>query len=142
MTRDFRHRMMILGLAIFAGLALEVGAQAQSRQPIRIVVPFVAGGGTDIVSRLFSEQIGRTNGWTITIENRPGGGTAIGTEAASRAAPDGNTLLVAPPAFLINPLIRKLNYEPLASFEPTAGWWSRLYSLSSTAHRPIVRSPS
>jgi tripartite-type tricarboxylate transporter receptor subunit TctC len=65
-----------------------------------------------------SEHIGRTQGVTMLVENRPGAGTVIGTEAAARAAPDGNTLLITSVAFVINPHLRKLNYNPLASFEP------------------------
>jgi tripartite-type tricarboxylate transporter receptor subunit TctC len=67
---------------------------------------------------LLAEQIGRTQGPAIVVENRPGGGTAIGTEAVSRAAPDGSTLLINSPEFVINPHLRKSNYDPLTSFEP------------------------
>ena len=65
-----------------------------------------------------AERIGRTQGLTIVVENRPGAASAIGTEAVSRAAPDGNTLLVNANPFVINPHVRKLNYDPLSSFEP------------------------
>jgi tripartite-type tricarboxylate transporter receptor subunit TctC len=57
-------------------------------------------------------------GQSMLIENRPGASTIIGTEAVSRAAPDGKTLLVAPPDFVINPHLRKVNYDPATSFEP------------------------
>jgi tripartite-type tricarboxylate transporter receptor subunit TctC len=65
-----------------------------------------------------AEQIGRAQKRTILVENRPGALTAIGTEAVARAAPDGNTLLIIAPPFVINPHLRKLNYDPLTSFEP------------------------
>jgi tripartite-type tricarboxylate transporter receptor subunit TctC len=93
-------------------------AWSQTAATIRIVVPLPAGSGQDILSRLLAEQISRTQATAIAIENRPGAGTAVGTEAASRAAPDGNTLLVNGNPFLINPLLQKLNYDPLTSFEP------------------------
>src|SRR4029077_11136594 len=64
------------------------------------------------------EQVGRTRGATMVIENRPGAGGTIGTEAASRSAPDGNTILIHTNAFVIDPHLKKLNYDPLASFEP------------------------
>jgi tripartite-type tricarboxylate transporter receptor subunit TctC len=92
-------------------------AQPQART-IKIVNPYPPGGTADIVARVLSEHIGRTQGVTMLIENRPGGGTVIGTEAASRAAPDGNTLLITSVVFVINPHLRKLNYDPLTSFEP------------------------
>jgi hypothetical protein len=63
-------------------------------------------------------QLGRAQAVTMIVENRPGASTAIGTEAAARAVPDGKTLLVITPPFVINPQLRKLNYDPLTSFEP------------------------
>src|SRR5207244_9411595 len=117
--REFLH--LAAGAAAFAvGFALplsEHSAQSQTRT-IKIVNPYPPGGTADIVARVLSEHIGRTQGVTMLIENRPGGGTVIGTEAASRAAPDGNTLLITSVVFVINPHLRKLNYDPLTSFEP------------------------
>jgi tripartite-type tricarboxylate transporter receptor subunit TctC len=92
-------------------------ATAQTRT-IKIVNPYPPGGTADIIARLMGEQIGRAHGVTMLIENRPGGGTVIGTEAAARAAPDGNTLLISSVALVINPHLRKVNYDPLTSFEP------------------------
>jgi len=81
-------------------------------------VPYPPGGTADIIARLLAEQIGRTNGISIVIENRAGGGTAIASEAVARAAPDGGTLLINSPEFVITPHLRKPNYDPLTSFEP------------------------
>jgi len=94
------------------------GAWSQSNRIIKIIVPFAPGGGTDVLARLVAEQIGQTQGTTVVVENRPGGGSTIGTEAVSRATPDGNTLLVAAVSFVTNPHLRKLNYDPLTSFAP------------------------
>lgn len=85
---------------------------------IKIVVPTPAGGAGDVVARLLSEQVGRAQGRTTVVENRPGAGTIIGTEAVARAAPDGNTLLVTAPFLVIAPHLRKLSFDPLTSFEP------------------------
>ena len=93
-------------------------ASPQVTGTIKIVVPYPAGGGADILARLLGEQVGRSHGSTVVIENRPGAGTSIGTEAASRAAPDGNTVLMNAPEFVINPHLKNLNYDPLTSFEP------------------------
>src|SRR5262245_49220885 len=81
-------------------------------------VPYPAGGTADILARILGEQISRTEGVTLLTENRPGASAVIGTEAVSRAAPDGSTLLITSTAFLIAPHLRKLNYDPLTSFEP------------------------
>ena len=94
------------------------GASAQTTRTIRVVVPAPAGGAGDILTRLLSEQVSRTEGATVITENRPGAGTILGTEAVARAAPDGNTLLVTAPYLLIAPQVKKVAYDPLSSFEP------------------------
>jgi tripartite-type tricarboxylate transporter receptor subunit TctC len=99
------------------GLLIPWGARAQTGT-IKIVVPLPAGGGVDVVARQLAEQIGQSQGATFVIENRPGAGTMIGTEAVARANPDGNTLLVVPNSFVVAPQLHKANYDPIASFTP------------------------
>ena len=114
----------LLGLAVVAaaGASIVIGAEhaarAQITRTIRIVVPYAPGGAADIVARLLADQAGRSGGPTMVIENRPGAGGAVGTETVARATPDGATLLVVSTPFLIDPLLRKLNYDPLHSFAP------------------------
>jgi tripartite-type tricarboxylate transporter receptor subunit TctC len=91
-------------------------ALAQSK-PLKIIVPYTPGSGPDILSRLLGEQIPRAGGPTVVVENRPGGGTVIGTEAGMRSEPDGNTLLFVANGFVVNAAMQKGNYT-LASFEP------------------------
>src|SRR5882757_2801018 len=118
------HRRQFLHLAAGAAafsvlLALTIhGAWSQTTRTIRVVVPFAPGGATDVLARLLAEQIGRTQALTMIIENRPGAGTVIATEAVARATPDGSTVLMMANSFVINPHLRKLNYEPLTSFSP------------------------
>jgi tripartite-type tricarboxylate transporter receptor subunit TctC len=90
-------------------------AGSQTNRTIKIVVAVPPGGNTDIVARVLADQIGRAHGPAMVIENRPGAGSAIATEAVARAAPDGNTLLIAGNSFVVNPHLRKVNYDPLAS---------------------------
>jgi tripartite-type tricarboxylate transporter receptor subunit TctC len=104
--------------AIVLGAALTLGAQAQTSRTIKFVVPFAPGGTADILARLLAEEIGKAHAVGTLIENRPGAGTVIATEAVSRAAPDGNTVLLNANAFVITPHLRKLSYDPLTSFEP------------------------
>jgi tripartite-type tricarboxylate transporter receptor subunit TctC len=117
-----RYQFIRLPTAVIAGALLILSSHVawpQTRGTIKIVVPVQPGGGTDILARLLAEQIGRTNAQSMVIENRPGANNIIGTEAVSRAAPDGNTLLLmAGGTFVINPHLRKLNCDPLTSFEP------------------------
>jgi tripartite-type tricarboxylate transporter receptor subunit TctC len=84
----------------------------------KIIVPYPPGSGPDILSRLMAEQIGKTEGATFVVENRPGGGTLIGTEAAARAAPDGNTVLLVANSFVVNPALKKGNYDVSTTFAP------------------------
>jgi tripartite-type tricarboxylate transporter receptor subunit TctC len=107
------------GAAAFVGLGvLAGGTQSQTARTIRLVVPFAPGGAASVVARLLADQISATQRVTVVVENRPGGGTVIATEAVARSMPDGNTLLINQPVLLINPLLRKQNYDPLSSFEP------------------------
>jgi len=112
-----RQRLAVAAAAVFASAVPLSDAGAQTAT-IRIVVPLPAGGGVDVVARQLAEQIGQTQGVTFIIENRPGAGTMIGTEAVARANPDGNTLLVVPNSFLVAPQLHKANYDAIGSFEP------------------------
>ncbi len=103
----------VLALALAAG-----SASAQSGRTIRLIVPVPPGASTDAVARLMAEQIGRAHGVTIVVENRPGASGMIGTEFVSRAAPDGNTLLMTANTYLIDAQTRKANYHPVTAFDP------------------------
>jgi tripartite-type tricarboxylate transporter receptor subunit TctC len=103
---------------ILIGLSGHGAWSHQATRTIKVVVPVSPGGASDLLARLLAEQIGRAQGQTMLIENRPGASQIIGTEAVSRAAPDGNTLLINSPDSLVIPHLRKLNYDPLTSFEP------------------------
>jgi tripartite-type tricarboxylate transporter receptor subunit TctC len=110
-----------VAFAAFSALLLTVSGPAawsQAARTIKIVVPIPPGGAGDILARLLAEKIGRTQGLSMVIENRPGAANIIGTEAVSHASPDGNTLLLITATFVLNPHLRKLNYDPFTSFEP------------------------
>jgi tripartite-type tricarboxylate transporter receptor subunit TctC len=121
--KTLRRRFLHLAAGVAAAfpiVSLVSGHDAWSQitRTIKIVVPYAPGDGPDFLARLLADEIGRAQGLTIMIENRPGAGTVIGTEAVSRAAPDGNTLLINTNAFVTSPHLRKVNYNPLTSFEP------------------------
>ena len=98
--------------------ALDHGAWAQAGRAIRVVVSVPPGGAIDTLVRILADEIARTNGQTIIVESRPGAGGVIAAEAVARAAPDGNTLLVNTNGMLINAILRKVNFDPLTSYEP------------------------
>jgi tripartite-type tricarboxylate transporter receptor subunit TctC len=95
-----------------------VFAWSQTGRTVRLILPFPPGGPADAMARLVVEQIGLVGGPAMVIESHPGAGTEIGTELVSRAAPDGNTLGIISNSFVVLPHLRKLNYDPLADFEP------------------------
>jgi tripartite-type tricarboxylate transporter receptor subunit TctC len=93
--REFLH-LAAAGAAALASAVVVFAddASSQARRPIRVVLAAPPGGASDTLARLLAEQIGRAQGLTILIEKRPGAGTAIGTEAVSRAAPDGKSIRI------------------------------------------------
>lgn len=93
-------------------------AWSETPHVVKIVVPLPPGGAGDILARLLAEQLGRMQGPNVVIENRPGAGSIIGSEAVARADADGRTLLMNAPYLLIGPQVRKVSYDPLTSFEP------------------------
>ena len=133
-----------LALSLLAAIALALsasGAWSQAARTVKIVVPYPPGSGPDILSRLMGEQIGRAQGPTVVVENRPGGGTVIGTEAAARAAPDGGTVLLVANSFVVNPALKKQNYDRRRASSRSAISRRRRSCSSSPAPRPTGRSP-
>src|SRR5213594_947003 len=108
-----------LALALFAGAAV---AQAYPAKPIRLIVPFPPGGGTDIAARTIANKLSDNVKWTFVVENKPGAGGNLGVEQAAKSPPDGYTLVVGQTSNLaINPaLYAKLPYDPQKDFSPVA----------------------
>src|SRR4051794_28716320 len=109
-----------ISFALGAALTMIGGANAQisSARPVKIVVPFAAGGAVGAFARFLGGEGGRGAGVTFVIEDRPGAGSVIGTDAVAHAAPNGHTLLMTANSFVINPHLKKLPYDALSSFEP------------------------
>ncbi|HKU71587.1 MAG TPA: tripartite tricarboxylate transporter substrate binding protein [Burkholderiales bacterium] len=113
--------MRFIRLACFAAAAVLVSGVVHSQpfpsKPLRIIVPAVPGGGTDILARLLSPRLQEQFGQSIIIENRAGAFTNIGTEYVARSAPDGYTVLIATTPHAINPaLFPKLPFDPIKDF--------------------------
>ena len=106
----------VAAISLASGVA---GAQGYPAKPVRMVVPFVAGGNTDIIARIVAPEMSKALGQQLVIENRGGAGSTIGTEVVARAAPDGYTLLMVSAAHVINPaMIKKLPYDSIKDFAP------------------------
>jgi tripartite-type tricarboxylate transporter receptor subunit TctC len=109
----------IAAIAWLCMLAPALLAQTFPVKPIRLVVPYPPGGGVDIMARTVATRLPDNIGQQVLVDNRPGGGTVIGTELVARAAPDGYTLLMANIAFGANPaLLKKLPYNTEKDFTP------------------------
>ncbi|MGZ5717403.1 MAG: Bug family tripartite tricarboxylate transporter substrate binding protein [Burkholderiales bacterium] len=111
--------------AVLAALVLADAVSAQGAfpaKPIRMIVPFPPGGGTDILSRLVANKLSESAGWQIVVDNRGGAGGNIGLDAAAKAAPDGYTMVMGQTSNLtINPsLYSKLPYDSLRDFTPVS----------------------
>ncbi len=117
MKRHIAHWLtaLLLGTGFASALAQGTGT------PLRIIVPFAAGGSTDVIARSIGQKVGEILGQPVVVENRPGGGTLIGTQALKAAPADGNTIMLATPDFVVNAFIHpKLPYDPLKDFAPIA----------------------
>jgi len=104
-------------LAVFTVVAM---ADSYPSKPIRLIVPYPPGGTTDRIGRLLATELSGRLGTKVYVDNKGGGGGIIGTELASRAAPDGYTLYVGSGSYAIKPALMKLPYDPIKSFTPIA----------------------
>lgn len=111
-----RHASRFAGFAFSLAIAVAAivpneATEAQSGL-IKIIDPFPAGGTADILARLLAEHIGTAHGQNLIVENRPGASASIGYELVSRAAPDGKTLIIGADSIVVNPLLKKTDYDP------------------------------
>jgi tripartite-type tricarboxylate transporter receptor subunit TctC len=107
--------------AMFAALFAAPGRAADNYpdHKVRVIVPFAAGGPTDVIGRMVAERLSDAWGQQLYVENMPGAGGNIGVEAAGRAAPDGYTIVVVSTGFIINPsMYSKIGYDPVKDFTP------------------------
>ena len=112
------HRALFgVALALASAVAF---AQDWPSKPVRFVVPYPPGGGTDVIARILQQRLSEGLGQPIVIENRGGAGGALGTEVAAKSAPDGYTFLLTLSSHTINPLLYKLNYDVERDFVPVS----------------------
>ncbi|HYL25589.1 MAG TPA: tripartite tricarboxylate transporter substrate binding protein [Burkholderiales bacterium] len=114
--------VIVAALAAVLVLASDALAQSYPAKPIRLIVPYPAGGATDFFARLVFPKVGDALGQPVVVENRPGAGTAIGASEVARSAPDGYTLLLGDAGtYAFNPtLYKKLSYDPAKDFAPVS----------------------
>jgi len=121
---DVTKRSTLLRLTALATGVLLAGAaaaqQAYPARPIRLILPYAPGGSTDVLARLIGPKITESWGQSVVVDNRPGGNTMIGTQALTKAAPDGYTLLMMAIAHTIIPNLMPTPYDPIKDFTPVA----------------------
>ncbi|MDR0225039.1 MAG: tripartite tricarboxylate transporter substrate binding protein [Burkholderiaceae bacterium] len=123
MVETSRRHFLAAAAATAAAGALPVAGRAAAYpdKSVRVIVPFPAGGTTDVVARLTMQKLGELTGQSFVVDNKGGANGVIGTELAARAAPDGYTLLMnTAGAQTLSPVLYKTSYEALASFEPVS----------------------
>ena len=124
----------LICVALFAA-PLAALAQAYPNKPVRLIVPWPPGQATDLAARIVAEKLAQSMGQPFVVENKPGAGGAIGSDAVAKAAPDGYTLLAASSGPIsIMPNLQKIPYEPLKDFAPV--------SLVAAAPFALVTHPS
>ncbi len=133
-----RRRLLIAALAVLPLCAMPLAARAQAdfpSKPIRIVVPFPAGGTLDTLGRLLAPRLQDTLGQPVVIDPRGGGATAIGTTAVQKSAPDGHTLLFMANSFVLVPMLMKnAPWDPIRDFTPV--------SLVARVNQVLIAHPS
>jgi tripartite-type tricarboxylate transporter receptor subunit TctC len=126
----------VAGVALLAWSALALAEEAYPSKPVRLLVPYPAGGAVDIVGRTLGDELGKRWGQTVIIENRPGAGGTIATQAAATSAPDGYTLILIAAGHALSPYFYpKLTYDPFNDLTPIS-------LVGSSPNMLLVRSDS
>jgi tripartite-type tricarboxylate transporter receptor subunit TctC len=118
---DMRSTKFVLGtlalLAAVLGVAPAMGQQYPTK-PVRIIVPFAPGGGSDFIARFVAQRLTDALGKQVIVENKPGAGGVLGIEQGIKAAPDGYTLTLIASSYTVNPSVYKLNFDPVNDITP------------------------
>ena len=138
-----KRRDLLLGSLVVGGAAAHRAANAQAdfpNKPLKIVVPQPPGGGFDFVGRTLAEAMGKGLGQSVVVDNRPGSGTLVGTDAAAKAAADGYTLLVGSVSNMVLNvgLYPSLPYDPVKDFEPVGNAVAYSYTLMARKDLPVA----
>ena len=126
----FRHHAVVLAIACGAYCVAAISADGYPAKPVRLVVPFAPGGGSDVVGRIVGQKLTDSLGQTVVVDNRPGAASVLGTDLVAKSQPDGYTLLLADLALTINPAY----YVKQAPADPT----KQFVGIAQVAETPYV----
>jgi tripartite-type tricarboxylate transporter receptor subunit TctC len=107
--------LLFLATLLFSALSL---AQSYPVKPVRIVVPFAPGGGSDFIARFMAQRLTSALGQQVIVENKPGAGGILGIEAGIKSPPDGYTLTLIASSYTVNPSVYKINFDPVNDITP------------------------
>ncbi len=127
-------RIALMCLVVIPACATFAASTTWPTKPIRLIVPFSPGGGTDIIARTLAQKLSETFGQQFVVDNRAGGGGTIGAETTVRAAPDGYTMCLVSASYAANPVLYNLPYDPVNGIAPI--------SLLAVGPLIVVASPS
>jgi tripartite-type tricarboxylate transporter receptor subunit TctC len=115
--KAFGKKLLLAVIVGLAALSTAAGAQEYPAKPIHLIVGFAAGGGNDIIARVFGQKLSESLGQPVIVENKPGGGAIVATDYVAKSAPDGYTLLMSASGISINPAVYdKLPYDAIKDF--------------------------
>ena len=134
LNRALARLVLSCMIVIPASAAIAASAVTWPTKPVRLIVPFSPGGGTDIIARTLGQKLSETFGQQFIVDNRPGAGGTIGAEATVRATPDGYTMCLVSASYTANPALYKLPYDPVNGIAPI--------SLLAVGPLIVVASPS
>ena len=132
-------RRQLAVVACAGALSSSAPVMAQARypvKPIRFIVPFAPGGGTDAMARLVAQKLTEKNGYTVIVDNKPGVGGNLGAEAALRESADGYTFLVISSSYAVNAVLNKPSFDPLTAIEPVIQFSSEPVALAVGMNTP------
>ena len=103
---------------VFAAATVPALAQNYPAKPVRIIVPFAPGGGSDFIGRFIAQRLTDSFGKQVIVENKPGAGGVLGIEQGVKSVPDGYTLVLIASSYTVNPAIYKLSFDPVGDITP------------------------
>src|SRR5205814_6921895 len=109
-------KLILIAVLVIAAPA--AFAQQYPTKPVRIVVPFAPGGGSDFIARFMAQRLTDGLGKQVIVENKPGAGGVLGIESGIKSPPDGYTLTLIASSYTVNPSIYKINFDPVADITP------------------------
>jgi tripartite-type tricarboxylate transporter receptor subunit TctC len=113
-----RKWLRAAAVGVAAVPAAKISAQAWPSRPIRLVVPFATGGGSDFIGRFMAQRLGNALGQPVVVENRPGAGSTLGLELVVKSPPDGYTLGLIASSYTVTPSLYRLRFDPVADITP------------------------